>query len=69
MFLNTLFRLLLTFNATSLLVIVFSVKSGFTLQKLFDYFGFDENNQLVEYTISYHHSEYSVFEYTTSVAS
>lgn len=40
MFLNTLFRLLLTFNATSLLVIVFSVKSGFTLQKLFAYFGF-----------------------------
>lgn len=40
MFLNTLFRLLLTFNATSLLVIVFSVKSGFTLQKLFCYFGF-----------------------------
>ncbi|MBQ7891341.1 MAG: GntR family transcriptional regulator [Erysipelotrichaceae bacterium] len=35
---------------------------------LFDYFGFDENNQLVEYTISYHHSEYTVFEYTTSVA-
>jgi hypothetical protein len=37
MLLNTLFRLLLTFNATALLVIIFAVKSGFTLQKLFDY--------------------------------
>ncbi len=35
---------------------------------LFDYFGFDKHNQLVEYTISYHHSEYTVFEYTTNVA-
>jgi len=37
MLLNTLFRLLLTFNATALLVIIFAVKSGFTLQKLFCY--------------------------------
>lgn len=34
---------------------------------MFDYFGFDADNQLVEYTISYHSSEYTVFEYTTSI--
>lgn len=37
MLLNNLFRLLLTFNATALLVIIFAVKSSFTLQKLFCY--------------------------------
>lgn len=37
MLLNILFRLLLTFNATALLVIIFAVKSGFTVQKLFYY--------------------------------
>lgn len=39
MFLNNLFRLLLTFNATALLVIIFLVQKGFTLQKIFEYFG------------------------------
>lgn len=34
---------------------------------LFDYFGFDENRELVEYTISYHHPEYTSFKYITSV--
>ena len=37
MLLNIFFRVLLTFNATALLVIIFAVKSSFTLQKLFDY--------------------------------
>lgn len=39
MFLNNLFRLLLTFNATALLVIIYLVQKGFTLQKIFEYFG------------------------------
>lgn len=39
MFLNNLFRLLLTFNATALLVIIFLVQKGFTLQKIFECFG------------------------------
>ncbi len=39
MLLNIFFRVLLTFNATALLVIIFAVKSSFTLQKLFDYLG------------------------------
>ena len=37
---NLLFRLLLTLNATSLLVIIFLVKEGCTLQKLIPYLGF-----------------------------
>ncbi|SJN19112.1 hypothetical protein [Psychrobacter sp. JB385] len=37
MLLNNLFRLLLTFNATALLVIIFLVQKGFTLQDLFSY--------------------------------
>lgn len=37
MLLNKLFRLLLTFNATALLVIIFAVKSSFTLQDIFCY--------------------------------
>ncbi|MDF9824247.1 GntR family transcriptional regulator [Breznakia sp. PF5-3] len=32
---------------------------------LFDYFGFDENHKLVEYTISYHLPEYTSFKYIT----
>lgn len=36
---------------------------------LFDYFGFDTNRELVEYTISYHHPEYTTFKYITSVNS
>lgn len=44
---NKLFRFFLTFNATSLLVIVFLVKEGFTLQKLFCHFGF--NNILPDF--------------------
>lgn len=39
MFLNNLFRLLLTFNATALLVIIYLVQKGFTLQKIFECFG------------------------------
>lgn len=35
---------------------------------LFDYFGTDEEDNLVEYTISYHHPEYTTFCYTTSIA-
>lgn len=34
---------------------------------LFNYFGKDEQDLLVEYTISYHHPEYTNFQYTTSV--
>lgn len=34
---------------------------------LFDYYGFDENHKLVEYTISYHHPEYTIFQYNTRV--
>lgn len=34
---------------------------------LFDYFGFDDNRELVEYTISYHHPEYTSFKYVTSI--
>lgn len=39
MFLNNIFRLLLTFNATALLVIIYLVQKGFTLQKIFECFG------------------------------
>ena len=39
MFLNNLFRLLLTFNATALLVIIYLVQKTITLQKIFLYFG------------------------------
>ncbi len=35
MIINTAFRLLLAFNATSLLVIIFLVQKGYTLGKLF----------------------------------
>jgi len=42
MLLNNLFRLLLTFNATALLVIIYLVQKGFTLQKIFEYFGISE---------------------------
>lgn len=34
---------------------------------LFDYFGKDEEDNLVEYTISYHYPGYTTFQYTTSV--
>lgn len=34
---------------------------------LFYYFGTDEDENLVEYTVSYHHPEYTTFQYTTSV--
>lgn len=42
MLLNRLFRLLLTFNATALLVIIFAVKSGITLQGIFKNFRIGE---------------------------
>lgn len=42
MFLNNLFRLLLTFNATALLVIIYLVQKGLTLQKIFQYFGLSQ---------------------------
>lgn len=34
---------------------------------LFDYFGFDEHHELVEYTISYHDPQYTTFKYVTSL--
>lgn len=34
---------------------------------LFDYYGFDEREQLVEYTISYHHPNYTTFKYDASI--
>lgn len=34
---------------------------------LFYYFGMDDQDNLVEYTISYHHPEYTTFQYTSSV--
>ena len=33
---------------------------------IFDYFGFDESHKMVEYTISYHHPEYTSFKYITN---
>ena len=36
-------------------------------KNMFYYFGTDEKENLVEYTISYHHPEYTTFQYTTSV--
>lgn len=40
MILNTIFRLLLTFNATSLLLLIYLVKEGLTLAKLFPNWSF-----------------------------
>lgn len=34
---------------------------------LFDYFGFDQAHELVEYTISYHDPKYTTFKYVTSL--
>lgn len=34
---------------------------------LFDYYGFDEKEELVEYTISYHHSNYTTFKYVANI--
>tara|TARA_R110000751_G_scaffold77336_2_gene156007 strand:+ start:1868 stop:2467 length:600 start_codon:yes stop_codon:yes gene_type:complete len=53
MLLNNLFRLLLTFNATALLVIIYLVQKGFTLQKIFDCFGVSEWIPLFPSFISY----------------
>ena len=32
---------------------------------IFDYHGYDENRELVEYTISYHNPKYTSFKYET----
>ncbi len=34
---------------------------------LFDYYGFDEQHQLVEYTISYHHPSYTSFKFEADI--
>ena len=34
---------------------------------LFDYFGFDKNRELVEYTISYHLPQYSKYSFVTKI--
>lgn len=35
---------------------------------LFDYYGFDSSHNLVEYTISYHHPNYTKFNFITDIA-
>lgn len=51
MFLNNLFRLLLTFNATALLVIIYLVQKGITLQKIFQSFGIPTFPNVISYVL------------------
>ena len=50
---NTIFRLFLTLNATSLLLIIFAVKEGYDLEYLFLRFVTSECNQITAFVYEY----------------